>query len=187
MIIIKEITVLFSLLLLVGCSTPTFTDKENVPVDGKNHLSKQLLRSELSERLDFMPPSNASVVELESILKKVVDTSYNRYSSHKLGDTLNINIENIKYKSGGYNYILRPVNFTISRSDSRMINLRDLDFLESGIETSLRVTYSDNGVLYVNGEKKNRVSLNSKRVVDYHRAEVGSGFITMEYSYNLPQ
>ncbi len=146
------------------------------------------LRAEIKERTDFDAPRSASTEKLENILSNIVDKGYQRYSSHKLGDVLNIKISDAKITKNNYTYVMRPVNFTISRSDSRMIPFKDLDFLESGIETNVRFTYSENGILYINGVKKLRVSLNAKPTTDYQRVTLKDDeTLLFEYKYSLPQ
>ena len=171
--------------------TPTNTEADSNASSIETMPDNQRLSmlSEIKERMDFLPENSntLSKQELESYLSKIIDRSYQRYDSQKRGDVLNLNIDRAIKIQDGYEYIMMPVKFTISRSDSRLIPFKDVDFLYSGVHENVRFTYSDNGVLYINGESKGRISLNTTLFTDYDRVQLKDGsLLTLKYSYSLP-
>lgn len=188
----KSFLLLSLVVVLHGCGGYSeVNSKTNILTENISEAHKtkdQRLIAEIEERTDFRVSDKTSTEQLQKTLATIVDKSYQRYSSHKLGDNLSIEISQAKILKDSFSYVVRPVNFTISRSDSRMIPFKDLDFLESGIETNVRFTYSENGILYIDGDKKFRVSLSAKPTVDYQRITLKNGdVLSFEYRYSLPQ
>ena len=144
--------------------------------------------SELSERKGkiensptLLPISNLDdkgLVDQTGILKKYITRSTSeisqlnsisneRYKGKYVGDLIEISFKNGSLLVDDFNYLLRPVIFQISRGDSRVITIKDSEYLNSGKKQDIRVTYAENYMLYVNGDNLGLIPKKTSRTFEY--------------------
>jgi len=108
--------------------------------------------------------TNKMALELEELNTD----SKERYKAELAGDLIQISIKKGQYAEGDFSYVLRPVLLQISRGDSRLITVKDSEYLNSGVKQDLRITYSENYSLYVNGKNIGIVPRKKTRNFEYY-------------------
>ncbi|MFT2111991.1 hypothetical protein [Marinomonas sp. 2405UD68-3] len=154
--------------LIVGCS-PLGVPPLN-PIPEKASITQTITQdnqiiAELSERIGYkLTPRSFSKIEddLEIVKKRAL----HRYSSLSPRDTALLNLTKMTFFGPDAVYNLRDVSLVISRGDSRIIRADDVDVRFSGISEEVRITYSENQLLWINGIEIGVYDPARKQIID---------------------
>lgn len=138
-------------------SKATLTQETNLAAH-PNTLSK--IKQEYIERFGVQNVDSIRHTTDESLAQELVRLSEQvstRYKEQLPADIYKFQFSNVTYVDRPHHYAMRPMNVTIARGDTIVSQVKSNDFINNGVNTTVRFTLSDNLYLYLNGKLVDRI------------------------------